>query len=493
MDSEPQTKRSFSLGRKWSIAFDVVLRTLVVVAVIVMVNYLSARHFSRFYLSSQTRVELSPRTVNLLGTITNDVTVTLYYDRKNPLFSAIQELINEYRAINPRITVNTVDYLVDASEAQRVKEQYKLQVASNRAEKNVIIFDCEGRTKILPGDGLAEYTVEKIISDEGETFRPKVVAFKGEMMFSAMLLGVTQPQPLKAYFLVGHGEHQIDSADQVSGYMKFAALLQQNYVAVEPIALTGTNTIPSDCNLLVIAGPTTPIDDAELSKVEKYLEQGGRLLALFNAFSKGRPVGLEKVLARWGIVVGGRVVMDPDNTITGSDMLVRQFGNHLIVNPIVGSSLYVILPRSVSAEKASSTAADAPKVHELAMSGPRSHLVDDPVRRIQQYPLIAAAEKGAVRGVVTERGTTRIVVTGDSLFLGNQSIDNAANRDFAGYAANWLLDRPQLMEGLGPKPVSEYRLNITQKQLQSVQWILLGGLPGGVMLLGALVWFGRRK
>ena len=31
-------------------------------------------------------------------------------------------------------------------------------------------------------------------------------------------------------------------------------------------------------------------------------------------------------------------------------------------------------------------------------------------------------------------------------------IDAAANRDFAGYAVNWLLDRTVLLEGIGPRP-----------------------------------------
>lgn len=493
MAAEPNNKRSFSAGRKWSIAFDVVVRTIVVLAVVVMVNYLSSRYFERFYLSSQTRVELSTRTINLLNTLTNDVKVILYYDSGNPLYPSILELLNEYSAINPRISVRTVDYLRDTAEAQRTKEQYKLQVSSDRVEKNVVIFDAEGRTRIAPGDGLAEYTVEQVITDDGQKYRPKVVAFKGEMMFSAMILSVTQPNPLKACFLVGHGEHQLNNSDEVSGYMKLVSVLQQNYVAVQPIALTGTNMIPDDCNLLVIAGPTTAIDSTELQKIEQYLENGGRLFVLFNAFAKGRATGLEKILDRWGVIVGGPVVRDPDNTITGSDVIVRQFGSHPTVNPLIGSTLHMILPRPVVARKSSAPAADAPKVVEIAVSGPRSELADDPVRRIQSYPLMVAVEKGAVRGVITERGTTRIIVAGDSFFLGNRQIESAANKDFAGYAVNWLLDRTQLMQGLGPKPVSEYRLNITQTQLQTVRWILLAGLPGVAMLFGAMVWFGRRK
>ena len=40
--------------------------------------------------------------------------------------------------------------------------------------------------------------------------------------------------------------------------------------------------MPADCNLLVIAGPRDVIPDVELEKIEQYLNQGGRLLALFN-------------------------------------------------------------------------------------------------------------------------------------------------------------------------------------------------------------------
>jgi hypothetical protein len=95
--------------------------------------------------------------------------------------------------------------------------------------------------------------------------------------------------------------------------------------------------------------------------------------------------------------------------------------------------------------------------------------------------------------VVTERGSTRIVAVGDSTFLANGFIDNAGNRDFAGYAANWLLDRTQLLQGMNPKPVNEYRIVMTRAQLNAAEWILLGGIPGAVLLLGGTVWLRRRR
>jgi hypothetical protein len=98
-----------------------------------------------------------------------------------------------------------------------------------------------------------------------------------------------------------------------------------------------------------------------------------------------------------------------------------------------------------------------------------------------------------IKGVVTERGSTRMVVCGDSIFLANRQIDSAGNRDFPGYAINWLLDRPQLLQGLGPRPMEVYRLAMTREQLQNAQLLLLGAMPGGVLLAGGLVWLKRRR
>ena len=135
----PLTKPTqFFAGRRWKIGFDAVVRTALVLAVVVMVNYLGAQFFHRFYLSSQTRVELSSRTVSVLHSLTNHIVVTLYYDRQDDFYPDIVALLNEYRSVNPKISVRTVDYVRDAGEAEKVKAQYKLDSA---ADKNLVIFD----------------------------------------------------------------------------------------------------------------------------------------------------------------------------------------------------------------------------------------------------------------------------------------------------------------------------------------------------------------
>jgi hypothetical protein len=204
--------------------------------------------------------------------------------------------------------------------------------------------------------------------------------------------------------------------------------------------------------------------------------------------------GLEKVLGKWGVDVTPNVVSDKDNTITGSDVIVQRLsGNHAVVNPLLGMQLHMMLPRVIGKVRTGNQAVDAPQVEEIAFAGPNAVIKSGDPKEKRAFPLITAVEKGAIKGVVTERGTTRIVVTGDSIFLGNKQIDSAANRDFAAFASNWLLDRPQLLDDLGPRPVTEYRLIMTRAQLQAAEWLLLGGMPGAALLIGCLVWARRRR
>src|ERR1017187_2710325 len=232
---------SFSLRHRWKIAFDVVVRTALVLAVVVMVNYLGAQFFHRFYLSSQTRVELSSRTVSVLHSLTNRLNVVLYYDRKDDFYRDIVALLNEYRSVNPKISVSTVEFRRVPGEAEKIKEQYKLVSAT---AKNLVIFDYNGRIKIANGDALTQFTWNQVPPKNPTQRQPeyehKPVAFRGEEMFTAMLLALENPHPFKAYFLQGHGEPSLNDTDE-AGYLKFGSILAQNYIAVTNLELLGDN------------------------------------------------------------------------------------------------------------------------------------------------------------------------------------------------------------------------------------------------------------
>ena len=494
MAEEPENTPSFTPYRRWGIGLRVLLIVSIVLAVVVMANYISHDYYLRWHVSSKVRIPLAPRTVRLLHTLTNNVNVTVYYDKDEPFYNTILDLLNEYRVRSSKISLRMVDYKRDPGAAQQLKTKYRF--LDGPTAKNLVIFDCPGRgVKAVDGNALTKYVLEQLLPNEKEReFRRKPTTFEGERAFTATLLQVTSPKPLRACFLKGHGEHELESNDPTLGYFKFAAVLEENYIHPETISLLGSNTIPSDA-LLVIAGPTTSLSDFELEKIDQFLNQGGRLLALFNFLSlRNGETGLEKLLAKWGIEASPNVVFDKDNTMTGNELVVQKFNaNHPVVNPLLGEQLNLVMPRVIAKLTGRTSPLDTPQVDEIAFSGPAAVLKGTAQPSPHVYPLITAVEKGGIKGVVTERGATRLLAAGDSIFLANQAIETGANRDFAALAVNWLLDRPQLLQDLAPRPVTEYRLLMTKNQLHTAEWLLLGGMPGTALLAGCIVWFRRRR
>lgn len=504
MSNESHHSPSFSSGRKIAIGLNVILSVVALLALVIMVNYLAARHVVRFEWSGQNPNQLSALTLQMLNKMTNQVKVTVFFDKQEALYSSVSALLNEYQLACPRLVVDYVDYLRNPGSAQLVMERYKLSFPGEDYYKNMVIFDSGGRVKIVYEKEMSDMDLSGPLS--GASREIKRSNFKGELLFTSAIVSVTDTRRFKAYFLEGHRESNPQSDDGF-GYSKFAQMLQHNNVQVDSVAIANQD-VPADCNLLVIAAPQHRFDEAELARLGKYLDQGGRMFVCLNNLGR---TGLEKMLSEWGVKVGDNLVYDVPNSPRGTenalnpDLIVTNYvsSQHVINKPLLRSRLRLVLPRSVEHEAGIKQEPDAPKVEELFACGKEGIAVTD-IRNGVAYPdmfgdrrgavsLAVAVEKGGVQGLGADTGASRLVVVGDSIFLTNQLIDNLANRDFAVLAVNWLLDRSHLMGGIGPRPIKEFHLVMSQAQLMSVRWLLLAALPGGVMILGAAVWWQRRK
>jgi ABC-type uncharacterized transport system involved in gliding motility auxiliary subunit len=172
-------------------------------------------------------------------------------------------------------------------------------------------------------------------------------------------------------------------------------------------------------------------------------------------------------------------------------LLVDDLGSHPITKPILDSRLHLLLPRSVGFPEAEND--ESPPGSILAHSSDAGQAVGQiqgnkgSVEREGKIPLIAAklhANDG--------QPSARLVVAGDSLFLGNSAIEAGANRDFASLAVNWLLEREHLL-AIAPRTVTEYRIELSRAEMTSVTWLLLLVLPGGTLGLGLLWWRRQMK
>ena len=498
-------KPSFSNSRRWLIWCNTIVGVIAVLALVVMANYLAAGYFKRFQTSSSSRLELTPQSSILLKRLTNQVEVTVFYDQQDnqEIYGLISGLLKQYTYANPNIVVQTIDYKRSAGKAAALLAKYNLGTLK---DNNFVVFDSGGRVKVVYGKELYDYDINAVLTGSNSVRRN---AFKGELLFSAAIFGVTELRRPKAYFVFGHGEHDPEISGHDLGYAKFAAMLKDELnLDWEKVSLFGTNEIPTDCQLLIIAGPSkAQFQDYELEKIDSYLKEGRRLLVLLNNVAVSASSGIEQTLAKWNVGVETYKLNDKDQTRTGEDLVTRNLNpEHPVTKSLVGEDLgiYLVMPRTVFSNSVNSAkAAEAPQVDVLATTSTnavgsfrtREANGTVEVRQITgAFPLIVGVEHGSIKNVTTARGVTRILVIGDSLCFDNQLLDLAANHYFASRAVTWLIDRPQmLLAGMGPRPIKEYRLMVTRSQMTRLQWILLAGMPGAILVLGGLVWLRRRS
>ena len=493
MNSDDNTPQSFSWMRRWSAALNLLITIAAVLALVAMFNYLAIRHFTRFHWNSDTEAALSVRTRQVLAALTNSVKVTVYFNSQDDLFPRIRGLLKEYEYASPRLQVQYVDWKREWTAAEKVKQEHKFLPENT---KDVIIFDANGRSVVVNSRDLSDYDIGSFVRGEAEEFNR--THFKGELMFTSKIYEVSAGRATVAYYLVEHGEHAV-GGNNTDGYDKFLSLLRdENNFEIRALRLGGTNEIPADCQLLIIASPISPLATVELDRIQRYLLQGGRALITFNRLTVAskRRTGLEKLLFNWGVEVGENIIRDPENSVyhTEWDLAPVNLGSHQIVNPLGRKSRLVLyMPRSIRALPAG-RAEDA-KVTELLFTGPKSIVITDAGRgeydpaQTGSKPLMAVVEKTVP---ALQRGATRIVVLGDSKLWDNQFIDLDANHDFAAFTANWLVNQSVLLNGIPPRPIHTYKFTMTRTQLRSVQLVLLLGLPGAVLALGSLVWLRRR-
>jgi hypothetical protein len=496
MNSEPQSTASFSPARRLRAALNTLLSLGALTAIVVMANYLAGRHHQRYQWTGDARFELSPPTRRVLDGITNEVTAIVLFDRDHVLFPSVYGLLTEYAYACPRLKVEHVNYRRDPGRAEYLAARF--QLASSEAD--LVIFESGPRFMIVRAAELSEYNLASLLAGSKEVTR---TAFKGEPLFTSKLAAVLDARQQLACFLRGHGEHDPASDDKLLGYSRFAGLLRQKGIESRPLELTGAQEVPADCQLLVLGGPRTRLDPTELEKIHRYLQRGGRMLALLSFYQARRErTGVEELLGGWGIQVGDNYVLDPANTIRGNDLIVSNFAAHPIMSPLRDRRVHLLLARSVLPRATPGAAAGA-RPQPLFSSGVEGYTASgitdagvpkpNPERDVRgPVPLAVAAERGGIQGLGADLAAARIVVVGESLFLGNEMIVSAANLEFASLAVNWLLDRPQDLAGLAARPLLEYRIALTPGELVRVRWLLLVVLPGAILLAGGLVWWRRR-
>lgn len=470
-----------------------VFAVLLAFVLVQMICFVGASNPIRSNLSGRTYYELSSKTLSLLEELERQVTITVFFQEEHELYHDIDNLLEEYQYYSRNIRVEWVDPTRDMARTEQLAAKYGL------SEAQVVVFDIGDRSKVVKQADLADLIMEK-----GK--EPTFAAFKGEQAFSSAIYGLMQGETPTVYFLVGHGEKRISEYDPLTGYSKIGTVVLRDNLEVKELMLSGEKQIPENAAALVISGPEKMLSSIEIEMIEDYLNRSGRVLVMLDALKE---TDLEPMLARWGVALRNDIVVDPENTLRGSDVHVRRYNAHPI-SMEMDSIVQFILPRSIMplAVEDGVVAEDRPSVVPLFFTSDKSwsetqveestakfdvgtgdFLGNDPNRPIS---LGVAVERGATQTMLdVQIKPSRLVVFGDSDFVSNGSMVGG-NEDLFMSALNWLLEREELM-AIAPKPIEEVKLSLSRKQLSRLFWINIAGIPAVAMVMGLLVWARRRK
>ena len=477
-------------GRRFAAGLNSGVAVALAAVLLLMVNYLSYRHYQRWNWSRSGYYALSEKTVGLLKSLTNDVRAVVFFQPNQDVYEDVRNLLKEYEYVSRRLRVEWVDPDRDLARTEELMRRYAV------SDANVIVFDAGERMKYVSATDLVELDYQPL--QYGRL--PEMAAFKGEQVFSSAIQSITQERPPVVYVMQGHGERDIEDFGRNTGYSTIAQELRRDNMEVRKLTSGTEAGIPADCDVLVIAGPQKEFSEAEVELLRGYIARKGSLMVLLDSLVR---TGLEPLLAEWRIRLAADVVVDGTRTLSGRELFVTEYPAHPITRSLRGLSSVFYLPRSVEpeerpAEKADP--ADRPHVSSLAASSPSGWAETDLSQSPMKYDIetdrpgpvsiAVAAERGTAPGIDLQIRPTRLVVIGDSDFVSNGGL-TGANADFFLSAMNWLAERETLM-AIASKPVEEVRLVMTRRELRGLFWLMVAGLPGLVAALGMGVWLRRR-
>lgn len=501
MGESPTPEGGFRRSRKMAISFNAAVGVVLAAVIVGLVNYLSIRHYKRFDLTAADYYTLSDKTIELLKSIKEPVRCIVFFQPGHLAYDDVRNLLREYMEECSQITVEYVDPDRNLAKAKTLLETFKLAPS----EFNVVIF-ARGEGEKMK----SKYVTTSEIIDidmRGGMFgggTPEKKAFKGEQAFTAALLNIMEAKQPTLYFLTGHGEYDPESHDERLGYSLLQQHVRRENIRIEKLNLAITNAIPADCDVLVIAGPRVVIPAPQLQLIEQHLQNKGRALIMIDAKAES---GLEPLLGHWGVTIDNNQAYAYVSLLGMTELQATAYGmdysSHPIVQKLEGVNTTFPIARSLEVDSAAPPSPDRPRVtwlvksHEacwgetdlLNISKPK---FDENRDKKGPLTLAVAVESGNLPGTPVDIASTRLVVVGSAAFVANGAIDGA-NLDFFLNCANWLINQPERVLGISPKLPRQFRLNLTPEQARTIKWTVLYGMPGCVVVVGAIVWWRRRK
>jgi hypothetical protein len=514
-----------------------IVLALLAVVLTGLVCYISTRRYARLDWTGRRRFSLHSKTLRMLQHLEHPVKVTVVYEgfdqralQVDPkariqrwAYRRSREMLEEFQARSRRIAVKNLS-MGNATELSALNQKYDLP-------GRCIIFESGESHDIIP-------LIEIVESAREQGGSPK---FLGEAAFATALARVTQGRQRTVCFLTGHGEPPLkgpeyDKEDSEAprsterySLSRLVSKLQDDNFACRPLNLADEGTVPEDCDVLVVAGPRTPLPPEQLLAIEHYLRQRrGRAIFMTDSRlqdEKGARSNLNEILNQYGIRAhteaqgmrkakalalgsGGLVTREqaiPQVPVTGEGyarhQITRDLRNYTMIfvtcapleitggRPLPGLTTRELLTGTPTSWGETSTTPET----EKATYDPGEDLPQPVTAAVVVEPGPSPQLSPSPEGQAPAPEGPKLVVFGSSeSFVNYVAEQNEANLYVLLNAVNWLAGRGHMV-GIPPKTMEISKVTLTDAQVRLSRWLFVLGGPACVVLLGIGVWQMRRR
>jgi len=511
---EDASQPNFWSQRSTQVGANALITTLSVLAILGLVNYVAANHVGRLDLTENQLFSLAPETQQLVKNLKQPVKVWVFVPQSS---ARDRELLESYHRQNERLSYEFVDPNTQPSIVQRLEVKSGGDVVAE--------LQPDGRKQYV--QTIAPSTGDSLVGEGG---------YLSEVKLTSALEQLVSNRKSFAYVIQGHGEHPIDQAQ--GAISQAVKTLQDKNVTVKPLNLLETATIPTDANVLVLAGPQKPLLAPEVKALDEYVNGGGNLFVMVDPNTNP---GLDSLLTSWGVTFDKRVVIDASGRLAqlgpafssvsqyGNHPITKDFGNTLSIYPLAQpidvkpQTDVKATPLLFTSDRswAESNVKAQPLKFDQASDRPGPLVIGFALTRTVTQPVTPAPKPSpspspsasakpspspspsavasptptpSVTAQATDKTPkeSRLVVIGNSRFAEDGAVNQGINGDVFINSVRWLSRADDQSLSIRPKEAKNRRLGLSGQQANLATWTAIAILP--LIGFGAAfgVWWRRR-
>ena len=453
--------------------------SLIVVVIVLVVNIFLSKFDLKVDLSSNALFTLTDATKDYVATIEDDITI-YYLVQAGSEYDYYVNLAEKYDALSDHITLEYKDPVLYPKFASTYTDA---KVTQNSV---IVVNNTNGRSKYIDYNDMKETQVDYNTYKEYES----AIDFEGQV--TSALQYVTNENLPVFYQVTGHGETEVGTS--------FSDLLTKQNVDVQTLATTKVESVPKDCQVLIIYAPTKDYTEEEVTMLKDYLVNGGKAIIFTNYYTNDCK-NFTSLLNYYGVEVVDGYIMEGDY-----DHMAYQYAPYIIPDVDTSADLlanytsagsFVVSPFSVGIKALDTVRSTITMQSFLTTSDQAYSKVD-----IQSDTI--SKEKEDIDGpfdlgvAITESYNgveTKLIVLGCPMLPDDSILSSASygNYDLISSIVNSVSGSEVQAVSVPSKSLLSSSLTLTSSQQNFWFYTALIIIPGFVLVLGGVVVIRRRK